>query len=92
MKRSSPVSAAFVSSLAGVVMTLLSWYGPWEWPAAPAFAALWLLFRNRTSWLELEYGARGAVLALLIVVNVGFWAVVFLATARAVARFRRRTR
>jgi len=67
-------SRAFICTLAGIGMTVFSWYGPWSWPAWPAFAVLHAGFGNGTSWQELPYAARGAVLVALIVINSGFWA------------------
>jgi hypothetical protein len=67
------MSRGFVCSLFGIGMTVFSWYGPWEWPAWPAFAVLHAVFGSGTSWQELPYAARGAVLIVLIIVNSGFW-------------------
>lgn len=70
------MSRSFLCTLIGVGMTILSWYGPWAWPAAPAFAVLHVVFGNGASWQELPYVARGAVLVALIAINSGFWALV----------------
>ena len=67
------MSRGFACALFGIAMTLFSWFGPWEWPAWPAFTTLDVLFGDRTSWAELPTAARGAVLVALIVVNSGFW-------------------
>ena len=69
-------SRAFVCSLAGIAMTLLAWFGPWEWPAWPAFAVLQAAFGSGGGYHELSHEGRAAVLVLLIVVNVGFWGLV----------------
>ena len=34
------MSRGFPSASAGIAMTIFSWYGPWEWPAWPAFAVI----------------------------------------------------
>jgi hypothetical protein len=70
------MSRSFTCILIGLAMTLFSWYGPWAWPAAPAFAALHLVFGNGASWQELPYAGRGAVLVALIAINSGCWALV----------------
>lgn len=79
------MSRGFVCALIGVAMTLLAWYGPWAWPAWPAFAVIRLFFGSGESWLELPFVARSAVLALLILVNVSFWGgMTFLVSGRRV--------
>ncbi len=65
-----------MSALAGIGMTIFSWYGPWEWPAWPAFATLRLVFGKGQDWVELPYNTRAAVLVGLIAINVGVWAAV----------------
>ncbi len=54
-------------------MTLLAWYGPWEWPAWPAFAVKDVIFGTGSGYLELPNAGRGAVIVGLIAVNVAFW-------------------
>ncbi len=68
------VSRGFLCSLLGIGMTIFSWYGPWAWPAWPAFAVLNLVFGNGAAWQELPYGQRAAVVVVLIIINSGFWA------------------
>lgn len=69
------MSRGFSCTLFGIAMTLFAWFGPWEWPAWPAFTAIRLAFQSRgIVWTELAYGVRGAVLVGLIVTNAGFWA------------------
>jgi hypothetical protein len=67
------VSRGFLSSLLGVGCTLLAWFGPWEWPAWPAFAVIHLLFGTHSTFADLPYGARAAAVTGLIVVNVAVW-------------------
>ncbi len=69
-------------------MTLLAWYGPWEWPAAPAFFVLETFFGGSDQ--ELPYAGRAALLVLLIVVNVWVWSVVAWAITLPLRRARRR--
>jgi hypothetical protein len=70
------MSRGFIAALAGIAMTILSWYGPWAWPAAPAFGTLHLFFGSGQSWIELPESQRAAILVLLIAINVGSWAAV----------------
>lgn len=82
------MSRTFVSLLTGIGMTLFSWYGPWEWPAWPAFTAVRLVF-GRGGYDELPFAQKAAVLVGLIVLNVGFWAAVTNLIAAAFVRVRR---
>ncbi|HUP50220.1 MAG TPA: hypothetical protein VNA04_15685 [Thermoanaerobaculia bacterium] len=72
------MSRGFVCSLAGVALTILAWYGPWAWPAWPAFTVLHIVFGSGGGYHDLDPAGRGAVIVALIIVNVAFWgAVVF---------------
>ena len=82
------MSRPFICVLIGLGVTIFSWYGPWFWPAAPAFAVLHLVFGNGTSWQELPYGSRAAVLVVLIAINSGFWALVAWLIWTAIRRVR----
>lgn len=68
------MSRGFICAVVGVAVTLLGWFGSWAWPTMPAFAVLHLAFGSGENWLELPFAGRAAVLVGLIVVNVGFWA------------------
>lgn len=69
------VSRGFVAALGGVAMTLLAWFGSWSWPGWPASLALDLLGRF-ASFPELPHVEKGAIVVLLIMINVGVWAAV----------------
>ena len=69
-------STAFISALAGLAMTILSWYGPWEWPAWPAFAVMDVAFGSRTNFADLSYRTKSIAVVILIIVNVAAWALV----------------
>lgn len=69
------ISRGFASALGGIAMTLFAWYGPWEWPAWPAFTAIGLLF-GKGGYAELPYAQRAAALVGLIVLNAGFWGII----------------
>jgi hypothetical protein len=69
------VSRGFACALAGVAITLLAWFGPWSWPAWPAFALLAVGFPPERSFAALPLAGRTAVIAAAIAVNVAAWAV-----------------
>jgi hypothetical protein len=79
------MSRGFIASLGGIAITILAWYGPWEWPAWPAFAIIHVLFGTHSNFADLPFATRAAVVIVLIVVNVAAWALAIVATA-AVAR------
>lgn len=80
------MSRGFLSSLGGIALTLLAWYGPWEWPAWPAFAVIHLVFGTGGWYLELPFAQRAVVIVLLIAINVGAWGAVLWGAAVAVRR------
>jgi len=82
------ISGGFAAALFGIAMTLLSWYGPWGWPAWPALTTLHLLFVN--GFDELPNNGRAAVVVMLIVVNVGFWGIAAYGVGALYSRYRRR--
>lgn len=83
------LSAGFVAAIAGVALTIFAWYGPWEWPAWPAFAVQHVVFgKAGADYTELPFAGRAAVLVGLIVVNVATWAALILLIVRML-RFRR---
>lgn len=85
MKRPSP---GFLASLGGLGMTLFAWYGPWLWPAWPAFAFLEIVFHDEP-YSALPPLARAATLVFLIVLNVATWAGILLLLSRVSARIRK---
>jgi hypothetical protein len=68
------VSRGFLAALGGVAMTLLAWFGSWAWPGWPASFAIDLL--GFADFAELPRLAKSAVIVLLIIINVGTWAVI----------------
>jgi hypothetical protein len=68
------MSRGFVCAMFGIAMTLFSWFGPWAWPAWPALTTMRILVGAQTSFADLPYAARGAILVLLIAINIAFWA------------------
>lgn len=69
------MSRGFQAALAGIAMTLFAWYGPWAWPAWPAFTLIDLVFGSNIAFAELPFVTRAATVTGLIVVNATFWAV-----------------
>ena len=67
------MSRGFLAALAGIAMTLFAWYGPWAWPAWPAFTTIDVLFGSNTAFAELPLATRAATITMLITVNVTFW-------------------
>ena len=78
------MSRSFLSALVGLAMTLFAWYGPWAWPAWPAFTAISLVF-GRTGFAEYPFGLRSAIVVFLIVLNVSFWGLIAWGLIRLIA-------
>jgi hypothetical protein len=55
-------------------MTLFAWYGPWAWPAWPAFTMIDLLF-GHSGFADYPFATKSVIVCFLIVVNVTFWGV-----------------
>src|SRR5438093_12408866 len=89
--RSPRMSRGFICATFGVAMTLFSWFSPWAWPAWPALTTMRLLVGTQTSFADLSYAVRGAVVVLLIIVNVGVWAAIAFGAMRLAAAFRSRS-
>lgn len=86
------MSRLFVCILAGVAITIVGYFGIWEWPAWPAFGVLYLLFGAGDPWLELSTTARAAVLVGLIAVNIASWTAVVWIILKLATRKRSGTR
>ncbi|MFL6248201.1 MAG: hypothetical protein ACJ74H_19410 [Thermoanaerobaculia bacterium] len=80
------MSRGFIASLAGIAMTLFAWFGPWAWPAWPALTIIDVVFGSNTAFAELPFAMRAIAVAMLIVVNVTFWAALLWIGARIVRR------
>jgi len=72
----SLTSPAFLRTLFGIGVTVLSWFSPWSWPAWPALAVLGIAFTPERSFVALPYPARATVVFVVLVINVATWAVV----------------
>jgi hypothetical protein len=79
------VSRGFVATLGGVALTLLAWFGSWVWPGWPASYALDLL-GHYSSFPDLPRLAKVATVVLLIVINVGTWALVIRGAMQLLSR------
>ena len=86
------MSRGFVCAMFGIAMTLFSWFGPWAWPAWPALTAMTILVGTQTSFADLPHATRGAILVLLIAINIAFWAVAGWAGGWAAQRLTTRRR
>ena len=80
------MSRGFACALAGIGMTLFAWYGPWAWPAWPAFAVIQIVFKSIDWNRDLSFAQRATVLVALTAVNSGFWAGVLWTLWTAAAR------
>ena len=78
------MSRGFIAALAGIAMTLFAWYGPWAWPAWPAFTTIDVLFGSNTAFAELPCAVRAVTITMLIIVNVTFWGAVVWIAMRAI--------
>jgi hypothetical protein len=68
------ISKGFAAAILGLGVTLLAWFGSWEWPAWPAFTVLHLFF-PRGGFGDISFRLRSAVVVALMIVNVSFWGV-----------------
>jgi hypothetical protein len=84
-----PISRGFIAALCGIAMTLLAWFGSWAWPGWPASLALDVLGRF-SSFADLPRTAKASVVVILIVINVGTWALLVRAAMEVLARRRAR--
>jgi hypothetical protein len=82
-------SRGFIAALGGIAMTLLAWFGSWAWPGWPASLALDILGRF-ASFPDLPRGAKVATVVMLIVINVGTWALLFRAAMQLLPQRRSR--
>jgi hypothetical protein len=69
------VSRGFIAALIGLALTIFSWYGPWAWPAWPAFTAIDLVF-GHTGFADYPFKVRSAIVVFLIILNVSVWGVI----------------
>jgi hypothetical protein len=83
------LSRGFISALVGTAITIVSWYGPWAWPAWPALSVIRLLFGTRLAFAELSYVIRAAVVVGLIVFNIGVWGIATFLVLISFGRFKR---
>jgi hypothetical protein len=71
------MSKGFLSALAGIAMTLLGRYGPWDWPLWPGIVVFDAFVAPANVMAEGANSVRAAIVVLLFAVNVAAWAVVF---------------
>lgn len=90
LESSRRMSLGFRCALAGLAITILGYFGAWEWPAWPAFWLLDVVFGNGSSWIYLSAGVRDLVLVALIAFNTACWGVAAWLFVTLAARLRRR--
>ena len=83
------MSKGFICALAGIAMTLLGWYGPWEWPGWPGIVVLDHIVSPAGLLSETPVYVRAATMFILIAINVTTWALVTRAGLEIIARLRR---
>ena len=67
-----PISRGLWSALAGVAITIFSWFSPWYWPGFPALTVLHFL----SGYSEFSFNARAVIFLGLIALNISVWAVI----------------
>ena len=67
------MSKGFISALGGIALTLLGWYGPWEWPGWPGILVLDHFVAPRGLLSETPVYVRVLTMFALIAINVGIW-------------------
>ena len=83
------MSKGFICALAGIAMTLLGWYGPWEWPGWPGIIVLDHFVAPAGLLSETPVYVRAATMFLLIAINVTVWALAVRACLALLPRLRR---
>jgi hypothetical protein len=83
------VSRGFACTLGGLAITAFSWISPWAWPAWPALALMRYVFES--TFADLPFATRGAIVVLLIVVNAAVWAAIIYAITVLIKPARRAT-
>jgi hypothetical protein len=86
------MSKGFFSALGGIAMTLLGWYGPWEWPSWPGIVVFDALVKPTDVLSEGAQPLRITVIVLLIAMNVFAWAIAFRLIAYTLAHVSHRAR
>jgi hypothetical protein len=67
-----PNSRGFWSALAGIAITIYSWFSPWVLPGLPAI----LVLDSLKNYSEFSFNVRAVIFFGLIVLNVSVWAVI----------------
>lgn len=78
-------SRGFLSTLAGLAITLFAWFTSWSWPAFPALVALTFL-----KTLGRTQAVRDVIVVVLITINTAVWALIVYVVWWLVARSRER--
>ena len=81
------MSRGFACTLGGIAVTAFSWISPWAWPAWPALALMRYVFES--TFADLPFATRGAIVVLLIVVNAAVWAAIIYAISVLIKPARR---
>jgi hypothetical protein len=86
------MSKGFLSALGGIALTLLGWFGPWEWPSTPGIVVFDALVQPTDVLAGGAQPLRIAVIVLLITVNVLVWAIALRLIAYTLAHVSHRAR
>lgn len=70
------LSRGFVAALGGIVMTVLAWFGRWEWPSWPVFIAMDLMFGSSDPFADMTPLIRNLTVVFFFALNIAAWGLI----------------